>query len=43
MYMVLYNASREVHKRRECEFGLCVITICLPVSCFEIWNEGYVF
>jgi len=32
MYMVLYNESREVHKRRrECGFGWCVINICLPM------------
>jgi len=43
IYMVLYNESREVHKsRRECGFGLCAITICLQMSCSEIWSEGYI-
>jgi len=43
MYMVLYNESHEVHnRRREGGVGLCAITICLPMSCSEIWNEGYV-
>ena len=42
MYMVLYNESREVHKRRrERGVGLCLIIVCLPMSS-EIWHEGYV-
>lgn len=42
MYMVLYNASLEVHKRRrECGVGLCAIPVCFPMSCSEIWNELY--